>query len=44
MHGTATADPVQAYLIVYGINDCSDVYPRVYDGTDNEMFQYKIIR
>ena len=42
MHGTATADPVQAYLIVYGVKDWSDsVDPRVYVGTDNEMFEYK---
>lgn len=42
MHGTATATPVQAYLIVYGVKDWSDnVDPRVYDGTDNEMFKYE---
>ena len=42
MHDTATADPVQAHLIVYGTKDWSDnVYPRVYDGTDNEIFQYR---
>ena len=41
MHGTATATPVQGYLIVYGVKDWSDsVDPRVYDGFDNTMFKY----
>ena len=42
MHGTATATPVQCHLIVYGVKDWSDsVYPGVYDGLGNEMFEYK---
>ena len=42
MHGTATATPVQCHLVVYGVKDWSDsVYPGVYDGLDNEMFEYK---
>ena len=44
MHGTATATPVllQYYLVVYGVKDWSDsVYPGVYDGLDNVMFEYK---
>ena len=37
MHGTATATPV-----LYGVKDWSDsVYPGVYDGLDNVMFEYK---
>ena len=40
--GTATATPAQTYLIVYGVKDWSDnVDPRVYDDTDNEMFNYE---
>ena len=42
MHGTATATPVQCHLVVYGVKDWSDsVYPGVYDGLDNVMFEYK---
>ena len=42
MHGTATATPVQCHLVVYGVKDWSDsVYPGVYDGFDNVMFEYK---
>ena len=42
MHGTATATPVQCHLVVYGVKDWSDsVYPGVYDGLDNAMFEYK---
>ena len=42
MHGTATATPVQCQLVVYGVKDWSDsVYPGVYDGLDNVMFEYK---
>ena len=42
MHGTATATPVQCDLVVYGVKDWSDsVYPGVYDGLDNVMFEYK---
>ena len=42
MHGTATATPVQCHLVVYGVKDWSDsVYPGVYDGLDNVMFDYK---
>ena len=42
MHGTATATPVQCHLVVYGVKDWSDsVYPGVYDGLDNDMFEYK---
>ena len=42
MHGTATATPVQAYLIVYGLKDWSDsVNPEVYDHVmTEEMFEY----
>ena len=40
MHGTATATPVQCHLVVYGVKDWSDsVYPGVYDGLDNVMFE-----
>ena len=42
MHGTATATPVQCHLVVYGVKDWSDsVYPGVYDGLDNVMFEFK---
>ena len=42
MHGTATATPVQCHLVAYGVKDWSDsVYPGVYDGLGNEMFDYK---
>ena len=42
MHGTATATQVQCHLVVYGVKDWSDsVYPGVYDGVGNEMFEYK---
>ena len=42
MHGTATATPVQCHLVVYGVKDWSDsVFPGVYDGLDNVMFEYK---
>ena len=42
MHGTAAATPVQCHLVVYGVKDWSDsVYPGVYDGLDNVMFEYK---
>ena len=42
MHGTATVTPVQCHLVVYGVKDWSDsVYPGVYDGLDNVMFEYK---
>ena len=42
MHGTATATPVQCHLVLYGVKDWSDsVYPGVYDGLDNVMFEYK---
>ena len=42
MHGTATATPVQCHLVVYGVKDWSDsIYPGVYDGLDNAMFEYK---
>ena len=42
MHGTATATPVQCHLVVYGVKDWSDsVYPGVYDGLNNVMFEYK---
>ena len=42
MHGTASATPVQCHLVVYGVKDLSDsVYPGVYDGLDNVMFEYK---
>ena len=42
MHGTATATQVQCHLVVYGVKDWSDsVYPVVYDGVGNEMFEYK---
>ena len=42
MHGTATGTPVQCHLVVYGVKDWSDsVYPGVYDGLDNVMFEYK---
>ena len=42
MHGTSVATPVQCYLVVYGVKDWSNsVYPGVYDGLGNEMFEYK---
>ena len=42
MHGTATATPVRCHLLVHGVKDWSDsVYPGVYDGVGNEMFEYK---
>ena len=42
MHGTALATPVQCHLVFYGVKDWSDsVYPGVYDGLDNVMFEYK---
>ena len=42
MHGTATATPVQCHVVVYGVKDWTDsVYPGVYDGLDNVMFEYK---
>ena len=42
MHGTASATPVQCHLVFYGVKDWSDsVYPGVYDGLDNVMFEYK---
>ena len=42
MHGTATVTPVQAYLIVYGVNELSDsVDSAVYDNINDQMFEYK---
>ena len=42
MHGTAAATPVNAHLIVYGIEDWSDsVSPEIYDQKiTNSMFEY----
>ena len=42
MHGTATASPVQGYLIVYGTKDWSDsLNPEIYDHVlTEEMFEY----
>ena len=44
MHGTATANPVQAYLIVYGTKDWSDsLDPKIYDHVlTEEMFEYDV--
>lgn len=45
MHGTATATPVQAYLIVYGVKDWSDnVDPRVMMAPIMKCLNMKIIR
>jgi len=36
LHGTATAKPVQAHLVVYGVKDWQDtVNPEVYDYDHN---------
>ena len=42
MHGTATATPVQGYLIVYGVKEWSDsLNPEIYDHVlTEEMFEY----
>ena len=43
MHGTATATPVKAHIIVYGVKDWSDsVNPEVYDNDLlDTIFEYK---
>ena len=42
MHGTASATPAQCHLFFYEVKDWSaSVYPGVYDGLDNVMFEYK---